>query len=353
MYSMAPFTEAAVMALYCGQNTMSNGGYLERFNNTPETIFESFKRNGYETFYNSYQPHVFPSSMKRGVDNNYYNVAFNFNSFWTYRMDYYEELYKENKLTQSDWDYIIRATDDNLTEWKNFLQKVKFKDESVCMIINNFSDYDIDKDIKVLNDEILKFNLDKRAYIEEIFKVGREHRIFSIKELSQNNKVKSKEAKDKITKEYYDVFKQIKSINFKKNLVNNSLNFKKALELSKEFFKHPSKENLIPILKYLFIYYKTLVDVDLIERAKENYDEFKAAPSVRTHFNNFINWIDKKRNNDKPYFAVMHVDDIHHPEMFFTYDTDDTDIIDEEFKNIKDYISSLPKNYKGNLAYDL
>lgn len=31
MYSQAPYTEAAVMNLYCGDNVLQNGGYLFRF----------------------------------------------------------------------------------------------------------------------------------------------------------------------------------------------------------------------------------------------------------------------------------------------------------------------------------
>jgi len=55
MFSQAPYTEAAVMNIYCGQSVLENGGYLKRFKCAKKTIFEAMKENGYTTYYNSFQ----------------------------------------------------------------------------------------------------------------------------------------------------------------------------------------------------------------------------------------------------------------------------------------------------------
>ena len=61
MFSQAPYTEAAVMNLYCGQDVLQNNGYLFRFKNAETTIFEEMQNAGYVTYFNSYQPQCHPS----------------------------------------------------------------------------------------------------------------------------------------------------------------------------------------------------------------------------------------------------------------------------------------------------
>jgi arylsulfatase A-like enzyme len=39
--------------------------------------------------------------------------------------------------------------------------------------------------------------------------------------------------------------------------------------------------------------------------------------------------------------------------MFYTYDTDDFNKLDEEFDNITKYLDNLPKNYRGSISYDV
>jgi len=61
----------------------------------------------------------------------------------------------------------------------------------------------------------------------------------------------------------------------------------------------------------------------------------------------------KNFDKNKDFFAYLHVDDIHFREMFFTHDTKNMEILDEDFNNVENYLKSLPKNYKGSLSYDL
>ena len=68
VFSQAPYTEAAVMNLYCGQDVLQNNGYLFRFKDAKTTLFEEMQKAGYITYYNSYQPQCHPSSVRRGVD---------------------------------------------------------------------------------------------------------------------------------------------------------------------------------------------------------------------------------------------------------------------------------------------
>ena len=43
----------------------------------------------------------------------------------------------------------------------------------------------------------------------------------------------------------------------------------------------------------------------------------------------YIEWANKHRD-DGPHFACIHIDDIHNPEVFFTYDSEDLELIRKE-----------------------
>lgn len=91
-----------------------------------------------------------------------------------------------------------------------------------------------------------------------------------------------------------------------------------------------------------------------MDRISINYDTFKPSPSMYSHIEHLKKYILNKDilKDDNPYFAYIHVDDIHTPEMFFSYDSVDMDILSEEFEALENFLSNLPKNYKGALSYD-
>ena len=47
MYSEAPYTEAALVSLLAGIDTLKNGGYMKKMTNK-KTIMEVFEENGYD-----------------------------------------------------------------------------------------------------------------------------------------------------------------------------------------------------------------------------------------------------------------------------------------------------------------
>ena len=352
MYSEAPYTEAALMGLKCGQHTLDNGGYLERFNNAPELIYESFNKAGYDVYNSSFQPQCFPSSLRRGITDLYYDFAFEINALWGYRLYYYAELLKKDSLKQYDWDYLIRCLDDNLNEWNSFFQDIENKKASIELVWKNSKNYDIATAHKLLNEELKNYNYDKIGYITNLLTIGKAHSLFKIPDCVQNYKVKEQSTKDFVKKRFRPIFKRIQKLHISRNLFNNKRNWKTIGYLLITFIKSPNHINFKNILNGGYILVNSVIDLDLWQRIKENYDTFKNAPSAITHINHFINWL-KKHDNVKPYFACLHVDDIHNPEMFFSYDSDDINLIERQAQKIESYINALPTNYKGSITHDL
>ena len=118
-----------------------------------------------------------------------------------------------------------------------------------------------------------------------------------------------------------------------------------------KFLHHPSS-NKKDFLKAAYYSINHLVDFDLSERGDKNYDWFKNAPSARTHLDHFFKWADEYQL-DNPFFACVHVDDVHNPEVFLTYDAEDESIYNEEVALVKHALNNLPKGSKGSVTHDL
>jgi len=334
MYSEAPYTEAALVSLLCGVDTMKKGGYLLKLKGK-ETIMETFKNNGYETFCNCVQPIVYPSHSYQGLTDEYYNICYNFESLWSYRLDFYSKKYKNNELDEKNLKIVILLLEDNLLFWRKFFKALKTKDKVVSFILPYIDLVGLDDNIKLLEGEYKKFKDDKLNYVKDLLSKGREHELFKIKTYELSEKM----SLDNMKKLYYRYKKIIRKMFFK-NMKYNLLNNKLVLTPKSE------KKGLLKA------YFNAIYNRFLYQKIDYHDNVKKAAPSMDRTFKHFESWLLSRKSN-KPYFAYIHLDDCHRGEMFYTYDTDDFEMLDEEFKSIDDYLNKLPKNYRGSISYDV
>lgn len=333
MYSEAPYTEAALVSLLCGIDTLKKGGYAKKLYGK-ETIMETFQKNGYETFCNCVQPLVFPSYSYQGLDEEYYNIAYDFETLWSYRLEFYSNLYKKEKLDNKTIDYIVELLDDNLKTWINFLNALKNKEKKVSFIIKYMKIENLEENINLLSTEIEKYNKNKKEYTINLLSQGKEHNLFKIHNYNLNNKMSENDMK-KVYHKYKKIIRKMFFKNLKLNLINNKL------------ILNPKEERKGLIKAYINAVYNRF----LYKKIDYKIASKKAAPSMHTTFKHFENWI-QKRQSDKPYFAYIHLDDVHSGEMFYTYDTQDFNLLDEEFNNINNFMDNIPKKYKGSVSYD-
>lgn len=343
MFSEAPFTEAALVSLLGSIDTLDNSGYMEKLKNT-KSVLEVFKENNYKVFYNTYHPSIYPSYMVKGFDEYRYSEGFNFNELWGYRFLYFAPLYLENKLTDKEKTMLEDMLEDNFKAWIEFLEKLKNKDIETCILYECTDISNIETDIKKLYEEKLKFNKNKKKYLKELFTLKKEHPLFKIDLYKMNDKVHNDSVRNIVMNKYKDIFKEISNKNFKYNLRNNKFPFKKLVKsIAKGDFK--TCKGLLASFK------NSLVDKDLYDRIGSNYDLFKNKRSFYTFANELCNWI--KNNKKNPWMSYIQIEDAHYNENFFTYDTDNIDIIDKDFEDIKEYLNTIPKEYKGSITYDL
>ena len=352
MYSQAPYTEAALMNLYCGQDVLENGGYMLRFKDTPNTIFDAMRQNGYITFCNFYEPQCYPSSLRRGIDYLYYSVGYDQAALWSYRLKHFSELFSQGRLDEKDYELLYEILDDNLMEWIKFTDCLLTDDESIKMIQGNSSDYNTRKIKRAVEREYGEFIKDKNEYVENILKQGTGHSFFHIPAYIQNNKVKNRRTMEKVRKEFTPLFKRIRRMDFILNIHNCRGIWKGPVRKCGDFIKHPSAAGVREFVKSSYLAVNELIDIDLYKRIDGDYDSFKNAPSARKSIEFYINWAAQYKNAG-PHFACIHVNDAHNPETFFTYDSDDLKLLEFEKREVESILNQIPKDYSGSLTHEL
>lgn len=352
MYSQAPYTEAAVMNLYCGQDVLQNGGYLNRFKDVPMTLFEAMKQKGYVTYYNSYQPQCHPSSIRRGIDYIYYNVGYDLGALWSYRLSHYAEQLKKGNLTEADYRDLHEIFNDNFAEWIRFLDDLLSGNDSANMIYDNASNYDAREVKKRVEQEYSQYIQQPDAYINDVLQKGNSHSLFSIPAFVQDRKIKDRNIIREAQKEFLPLMKRIKRMNFRLNLKNCKGVMRGPIKKIGEFLKHPGKDTFKNLLKSSYLVANQLFDLDLYKRIDDDYECFKNAPSAKTHIDHYVQWAVEHKEQGA-HFACVHLDDIHNPEVFFTYDSSDINLLKRECEDAKQLLSEIPKDYYGSITHDL
>lgn len=352
MFSQAPYTEAAVMNIYCGQNVLDYGGYLKRFKDTPKTIFEALSEQGYTTFFNTLQPQCYPSSLSRGCTDAFYNVGFDIGALWSYRVEHYSKLYSKNLLNDKDYEDLIDIFDDNFKEWISFTEKICNRDISCEIIQENSENYDADAIKKELEKEHSLYLENKKEYIIGVMIQGPNHSFLKIQPFTQGLKIKEREDMKSMIGLFKPIIKEVRRKLFKLNIKNNRDGlFSGVFKKFKDLLKKPNNRNFKDFLKSIFLVVNVLYDIDLKKRESDNYDRFKNAPSAKTHIDHYVSWAEKNKCNK--HFACIHVDDIHNPEVFFTYDSNERTIFEKECDIAREVLDNLPSDYKGSITHDL
>lgn len=343
MYSQAPYTEAALMCLLGSIDTLDDGGYMEKFKNK-NTIIDEFNKNGYKTFFPTYYPSIYPSYMDYGASEISYIEKFTFSHLWDYRFKHFRDLYLNNETTNDENMMLEDMLEDNLNAWIKLLKLLNEKKQNTVMMNDCISHKNIDQTIIEVYDELNKFKQDKEKYLNELFLKEEEHLLFKIANHNYIDKINNEDFRKWVIDNYKETFKKIKNKQLKTNLKTAKIPLSKMLR----------NLNDMHCIKGLIAGYKNLIlDKDIMDRINNKFDLFKQQRSFRTVAELTLKWIEENKDGEAPWMAYVHVDDAHYPENFFTYDTDNKEIIKDEFKKINNFLDKLPKKYCGTIASDL
>ena len=346
VYTQAPYTEAAFVSTLCGENVLDHGGYLLGMEKCDTCYGTLLKKRGYHTL-STFSPYIMSKSYIRDIDEYFYSRVFSLNPLKLYRINYYAQKFNEHTITDKEYIICEKIMIDAFEIWIEQLYALKNKDEKAVMIqdiVNGIEN--IDDVIFNVEGEYTKFKNNPTDYLEEMFREGGNHNIYKISYLSLENKV-SVQTKSYIKNKYKDFVNvvQDKKNSYKKN--NEKIDFKYLFDLmiNDEQTYHGAIST--------YRRYENEYNDDTIKESINSHVSEKVTISAFRQLNIFKNKIielDKKNEN---YFSFIHLEDFHLPSMIYSYDIENKDVIDKEFKILSNYVRDIPENYRGNLLADM
>ena len=350
MYSQGPYTEAALTPFYTGRDNMDFGGNFFRGDQVKKTVFECFSDSGYDVL-NYTQPLIYPKPMHRGINEERYGVCYFFSAVWDYRLSYYAGLYKEGKLQDEEYDKIYELLDVNFDFWLTYLTLCRNNAKEADFIRRFASDdFDFTSVAAQVSGYRKVFLKDKKAFVTDLFRQGKKHKIFKIENYFMLSKCENSQLFAQIKKEFQTLFKKIDGFNKSHNR-SDDYSVKALLNVCLDLLRGQKTEAYESVKK--FYYHRkirtTKKEIDKMFDLQSNY---KPEPTILRYFEHFCGWCEA-RESDKPYYCTMHVSDLHTPEIFFSIDSQSLTEVENELKTAEDYLSSLPDDFSGNVMYYL
>lgn len=347
LYTQGPYTEAAFISGFCGENTLDHGGYmlgLSRCNMTYPTVF---KEQGYTTLM-TYSPYVCAGSYIRGVDEYFYSRIYSIQPLLLYRFQHFHEKHVRAQMSDAEYEACMEMLEDAFVTWKDQLQALKENKDCVVLIADLVND---PKRIETVLDEVTReyvlFTNDRLSYVKELFDEWKDHRLLKIENISIKKK-QSEETKDFILSEYAEELRHIQELHNERNRKNNKIDWKYLYDLCRN-----DEEGWRAARRTYHTYKERFQDHEIIDEICRSVEEEKVTISAYRQLQCFEKRIVQLDAEDKAYFSFIHLEDFHLPSMYYSYDIDDKDILRKEFTAAVSYAKKVPDNYRGSLLADL
>lgn len=344
VYSQGPYTEAGTKALLCGEDTLSNGGYLLRYANANSFITNEFFDNGYETFCYMYPSALLSEETIKKTNHMIYTSGFEFMVIWKQKMSFYLQRYKNGVLDDIDIEKCVEVMRLVFFAWDKFLNPEN-KEEAYRLIRDCMEDYNLKKNRELLRKQIKDFEEDPCKYIVTLFEYEQKHPLFLIETVEM-----SKMIRNSIIENAFNcvpnIERKYKKTQLSRNIKNNRYSILKQCGDICKFIKSGNKYDL----GKTFNYYKLLLESRNMTICKKQ-NHYKLLRSTKTILDDLANVMTVETS--KPKFVFVHTEDTHYFSTFFSYDSSNSEVISSELRDAEEYIDNVGENYKGNLMYDL
>ena len=343
MYSQAPYTEAALVALLGGENVLDNGGYILGNSMVKETIFNDFRNNNYKVIL-GYSPYIYSKALLRDVDEFFYTRFFSIKPLMDYRLKYFREKRKNENLNEQEYEICMELLKESYVTWIEQLEALINKKEQANLILPLIDDL---KKIQNIKNQVWKeyneFRSQPIQYINRIFDGDKEEILLSINNLyNERKRTISKEAllthieKLKIfQKKYTKICKKQKiKRSYWWNCIRNKNNIMECKKLISTYINYYSNN-------YLSSYFT---------EANETY---KPELGLKNQLDEIYARIQKKDKNNENFLVYIQPQDFHLPSVFHSFDISDTDLLKKEMEEAYNKLTHLNIHYRGNILADL
>lgn len=345
LYSHAPYTDAATRSLFTGRNCLDDYGYFFRTNTSPINHYKAFHDQGYETYDFNYPFYIIGDKQNENIDHRCYNSSFFFPSEWGGVFKYYSELVKERELAETEYVLLEKRIKLMFEAWLRYLRDMLDVPEASLMHSKVLESYEAKQSFALLEKEYDKFTLTPREYINALLSDGEESILFKIDPSTVSTYIDKDFLNKYVVKNYASLFKKIKRNNLKANALQNFPSFKRVLFALKKYLKTKDSSNFL----FLENYVGSLFPLELMMK-RWGEKTWQNNHPARTVYDTALKFLEN-RDGDKPFYFYMNAEEPHNNIAFFSYDTQDKAVIDEEMKMLEEYVDKLGTNFRGNLIY--
>lgn len=343
IFAQGPFTEAGTKGLLTSSDTLDDGGYLFRFDGAETFITSEFKKAGFETYSVTYPTCLYSDWMCKDIDQMYYTSDLMFDVFWSQKFISYANAYRNGIFDQHDEDDVIKLLYMIFVAWTNFLNP---QDKECRIMLAEYVDENvIAEQYAVVLCEYEKFNKNRREYAVDLLVRGEEHPLNQIRSSFLSDIIRNEaitKAFDK-NKEFQRLFiRKQRNYNFKNNKPDK-------YAIKRIIGRLDGKINKYSFGEILYWIQNMFRGGDL-KRMKKGHD-YKLLLSAKKQLSKVAEIVTD--THDVPRFVMAHIEEPHYFNTFYTYDSDDVELIDKEIKYAKEYVEQISRNYKGYIGYDL
>ena len=229
--------------------------------------------------------------------------------------------------------------------WKRYLEDALNKPEAMMHHSEILKTYDAAAALNTLKEEEAKFNKTPIEYIDDFIRQGQEHVLVNLDDSGIETYIDNDFIDNYIEKKDGKFLNKIARNNFKANVWKNLPSLKRLFFGIKKYFKTRDSDNLLFLQNYL----GSLTTMALMrKRWKEK--GWQNQHTAHTIYESGLKILDK-RKSEKPFYFFFDVEEPHNNIAFFSYDSQDKTVIDDEMSVLQEYVDKLGTDFTGNLVY--
>lgn len=345
LYSHGPYTDAATHSLFTGRDCLDDFGYYFKLNTAPIHHYKAFHDAGYETYDFNYPYYIIGNEVAKYIDHPIHTSGFLYSSEWGGIYKYYHDIIKERPLDENEHLLLKARIEVMFESWERYLEQTINRPETMMIHKKILETYDSQAALETLRKEHEAFQNNPIDYIDDFIKQGQEHVLTTLDSSGIESYIDTDFIDNYWEKKYGSFFNKISRLNFKANVWSNLPSFKRIAYGLKKYLKTKDSNNLLFLENYL----GSLTTMALM-RKRWKTKGWQNQHTAHTIYQAGLDIL-KNRTSDKPFYFFFDVEEPHNNIAFFSYDTTDKAVIDDEMRVLQEYVDKLGPNFKGNLIY--
>lgn len=345
LYSHGPYTDAATHSLFTGRNCLDDFGYYFKLNTAPTHHYKAFHDEGYETYDFNYPYYIIGNEVAKYIDHSIHTSGFIYSSEWGGIFNFYHDIIKDRPLNDDEFILLKARLEVMFESWERYLVQTVKVPETMMIHKEILKTYDTNLALETLKSEYAKFRAAPYDYISNFIQQGQDHLLTKLDSTGIETYIDNDFIDNYLEKKYGVFFDKIARLNFNANVWKNLPSLKRIAFGVRKYLKTKDSNNLLFLENYL----GSLTTMHLMrKRWKEK--GWQNQHTAHTIYQAGIEIL-KNRKRDKPFYFFFDVEEPHNNIAFFSYDTQDTSVIDDEMRVLQDYVEKLGSDFKGNLLY--